>query len=336
MCLIKRQLAVPAAPAILGPRRMFDRCTYSQNWKQEQGMNIGNSGSSPHRQSTSVIPIPRSILLFPGPSRPEDEGLAAASRSDGGGYPPVIVVFSPAGGTGKTGLVANLGRALALQGEDVFLIDTSLQESLIHYFGAAHAYAGDIQTVYDRKTGTRIRLAQLPIACHGPGGDGEDWLRDEMAAVAMSCDRIVIDLSTASRWLTWRIFRMSPLLLIPMLPDWNAVLSLPAIERFLDLAADSDHLPIEPNFLLNQFNPQLPFHRTVLEELRSRVGERLLSMILHRSLDVDEALAQGKTVLEFEPDAQLSRDYLALAGWILNRSCVTGAAYACASANEAS
>jgi cellulose synthase operon protein YhjQ len=235
----------------------------------------------------------------------------------------MIVVFSPSGGTGKTGLVANLGRALSLQGEDVLLLDTSVQDNLVHYFGATRTYPGDVQTAYDRKSDTRVRLAQLPVACYGPGGDGEGWLRDEVADVAMSCDRIILDLSTASRWLSGEIFRMSPLLLVPMLPDWNAVLSLAIAVRFVEEASDPGQLPIRPNFLLNQFNPQLPFHSTVLEELRSRLGERLLPMVLHRSLDVDEALAQGKTVLDYEPDAQVSRDYRALAGWVRSQAWLT-------------
>lgn len=295
-------------------------------------MDVWNSNSSPFQQSASVSGIPSTVLRFPG--APWHEAEESESRPRGADpYPPVVVVFSPCGGTGKTGLVANLGRALALQGEEVLLLDTSLQENLIHYFGAARAYPGDVQTACDRKSDTRVRLAQLPLPCHCPGGDGESWLRDEIASIAMDCDRILIDLSTASRWLTREIFRMSPTLLIPMLPDWNAVLSLLRIEEFLDLASEPDRFPVQPHYLLNQFNPQLPFHRTVFEELRNRVGERLLSVVLHRSLDVDEALAQGKTVLDFEPDAQVSRDYRALAAWIRNRSWL---ACGCATANEAS
>lgn len=281
--------------------------------------------------------MPRTVLQFPGAAWHETENQALVAEPDEGNFPPVIVVFSPTGGTGKTSLVANLGRALALQGEDVLLLDTSLQETLNHYFGAARAYPGDVQTAYDRKSDTRVRLAQVPIVCHGPGGDGEGWLRDEIAAVAEDCDRIVIDLSTASRWLTRQIFRMSPLLLIPMLPDWNALLSLTRIEEFLEMASDGDALSIHPNFLVNQFSSQIPFHRTVFEELRSRLGERLHSVVLHRSLDVDEALAHGKTVLDFEPDAQISRAYRTLATWIRSQSCLSHGGCPCSStANEAS
>lgn len=290
-------------------------------------MDPWNSDHSPAEPSASGNPVPRTVLKFPGSAWREDR--SSFSSVEAGDVPPIVVVFSPCGGTGKTALVANLGRALALHGEEVLLLDTSLQESLIHYFGAARAYPGDVQTAYDRKTDSRVRLAQLPIGCHGPGGDGESWLRDEIAAVAADCDRIVVDLSTASRWLTRQIFRMSPLLLIPMLPDWNAVLSLTRIDEFLEMASDGDALPVQPHFILNQFNPHLPFHRTVFEELRRRVGERLHSVMLHCSLDVDEALAQGKTVLDFEPDAQVSRDYRALAGWIRSRSWLTRSECAC-------
>ena len=41
------------------------------------------------------------------------------------GAPPVVAVFSLAGGVGKTCLVATLGRALAALGEHVLLADTA-------------------------------------------------------------------------------------------------------------------------------------------------------------------------------------------------------------------
>lgn len=276
-------------------------------------------GPSPIQPSASSGALPRTVLEFPGSLwRPAGQ-RSPSPLPESDCFPAAIVVFSPSGGTGKTSLVANLGRALALDGEDVLLVDTSLQDSLVHYFGAARAYPGDIQTAYDRKTDTRVRLATLPVGCHCPGGDGEGWLRGEMAVAASECDRIVIDLSTASRWLTQQIFRMSPLLLVPMLPDWNSVLSLAGVRQFLEEAADSMGEPLQPHFLLNQFSPQVPFHRAVLEELRRRLGAELLPTVLHRSLDVDEALARGATVLDYEPDAQVSRDYRALAGWARDR-----------------
>jgi chromosome partitioning protein len=243
----------------------------------------------------------------------------------------VIVVFSPCGGTGKTSLVANLGRALALQGEDVLLLDTSLQENLAHHFGAAHAYPGDVQITCDRRSQTRLRLARLPVACYGPGRDGAGWLRDELAAVAVRCDRIVVDLSTASRWLSQQIFRLSPLLLVPMLPDWNAVLALPRIEEFLEYL-DPTSPPVRPHFILNQFDPQLHFHRAVLDELRARVGDHLLAQVLHYSIDVGEALAHGKTVLDLEPDTQIAWDYRALADWVRSRCALDRTACACGAA----
>lgn len=282
-------------------------------------MDAWNNSSSPFRPSVSAQPLPRPVLAF---SEPVQASGEQKSCSDRFGYcPPAIVVYSPCGGTGKTSLVANLGRALARDGEDVVLIDTSVQDNLVHYFGAAKACPGDVQTVCDSRTDTRIRLATLPLACHGPTGEGDGWLRGGLALAAAECDRLIIDLSTASRWLTQQIFRAQPLLLVPMLPDWNAILSLNSVREFLEEAADPGSSPLQPNFVLNQFNPQAPFHRAVLDEFRRRVGSQLLPYVLHRSLDVDEALFRGATVLDYEPEAQLSRDYRALAGWARGTSC---------------
>jgi cellulose biosynthesis protein BcsQ len=298
-------------------------------------MNPWNSSPSPAQPYDAEPRPPDAVLRFPGslPQQPEDREPLA--QQDQGDYPPVIVVFSPAGSTGETSIVANLGRALALQGEEVLLLDAPLQENLAHYFGAGPPSTGKIRTVYDPGSNTCVRLAQLPMARHDPGGDGDRLFRDELAALIRDCDRIIIDLSTASPLLIWQIFSLSPLLLVPMLPGWNAMLSVPVIDRLLQQVSRPSRLPIQPKFLLTEFDPEASFHRTVLEELRNRVGVRLLPLVLHRNLDVDEALARGETV--FDPDTRASQDYRALAAWIRSRFSVTRPKLPCVSvAKEAS
>lgn len=257
------------------------------------------------------------LLEFPRLRRQEKAAWSLLPVQETSYCPSLVVVYSPCGGSGKTGLVANLGRALALGGEEVLLIDTSQQENLFYYFGVERAYPGEVRTAYHRNSESRLRMAALPVECHGPGGEGEGWLRGELAEVASECDRVILDLSSASRWLTQQIFSHSPLLLVPVMPDWTTVLSLAGLEEFL---REFGEAACRPNFVVNQFHPGIPFHGTVLSELRTRLGGRVLPQVLHRSLDVDEALAQGMTVVDYEPEAQISRDYRALAEWVRSQA----------------
>ena len=59
---------------------------------------------------------------------------------------PVLAVFSLAGGTGKTSLVATLGRTLSANGERVLLADTAAQGLLPYYFGASELRPGAVRT----------------------------------------------------------------------------------------------------------------------------------------------------------------------------------------------
>ena len=60
--------------------------------------------------------------------------------------PPSLVVFSLAGGVGKTCLVATLGRALSALGEHVLLADTAACGLLPFYFGSRELRPGVVRT----------------------------------------------------------------------------------------------------------------------------------------------------------------------------------------------
>lgn len=293
-------------------------------------MESWNSSPYPSSRSAAEPDAPNPLLQFPAslPQQPEEREPAAQPDQDD--WPPAIVVFSPTRSAGETSIVANLGRALALQCEEVLLLDPFLHDNLARSFGVDAPSVGEVLTVSDPGSKAPIRLAQLPIARHDPGGEGDTLFRSELVALAAGCDRIVIDLSSASPLLIWQIFSMAPLLLVPMLPGWNAVLSVPAIDRFLAQVSHPDRLPIQPKFLLSQFDPAVPFHRAIRDELRNRLGVGLLPMALHRNPAADEVLDQGGTILDVHPDARMSHDFRALADWIRSHSRHSRRQMACA------
>jgi cellulose biosynthesis protein BcsQ len=284
-------------------------------------MNPWNSSSSPLPRSDAERALPGTVVRFSSLRQQFAAQSKLTPQADPGVYSRVIVVFSPGGSAGETGIVANLGRALAMHGEEVLLLDTSLQESLARCFDAEPAYAGEIQTVRDAESDGRIRLAQLPIACLQSGADSQGWVRDEISALGMDCDRIIVHLGTAAPWVTRQVFSMSPLILIPLMPGWKAVLSLAGIERLLDESSDPRSLPLQPKFLLNQYDPRIAFHRTVREELRNRLGVRLLTLSLKRTREAHEPLALRDMAPVLEQHAPVSGDFKALAAWIRSRSC---------------
>ena len=62
--------------------------------------------------------------------------------------PPILVVFSLAGGVGKTCLVATLGRVLSALGEHVLLAETAACGVLPFYFGSREMRPGVVRTFF--------------------------------------------------------------------------------------------------------------------------------------------------------------------------------------------
>jgi len=242
---------------------------------------------------------------------------------------PVLAVFSLAGGVGKTSLVASLGRALSSRGERVLLVDTAAYGLLPFFFGARDQRPGQLRTfnppgvsadapvqlvTIDPESHTQERASDRKADSQSPG---VDWLSQEVSRFAGSANRILIDLPTASGATTRRVLRLSPIVLVPVLPDMNSVVSVGAIEGFFrNNLNPSGGRAAMPFYLLNQFDYSLPLHLDVREILREQIGDRLIPFALRRSPSVSEALAEGMTVIDYAPNAEVAEDYASLAGWV--------------------
>jgi cellulose biosynthesis protein BcsQ len=132
----------------------------------------------------------------------------------------------------------------------------------------------------------------------------------------MGRHRVLLDLSTGSNWLIRRLVDSHPVVLVPMAPDMNSVMSLRAVERMFRGIVDSEGRSLLPFYVLNQFDASLPLHLDVREVFRRQLGDRLLRLAIRRSPAVSEALAEGMTVLDYAPDASVSQDYRDIALWL--------------------
>lgn len=109
---------------------------------------------------------------------------------------------------------------------------------------------------------------------------------------------------------------MHPIVLVPVTGDMNSVIGLQAVERVFRGIVDSDGRSLLPYYVLDQFDVSLPLHLDVREVLRRQLGDRLLRFVIRRSPAVSEALAEGMTVLDYQPDAPVSQDYMDVAAWL--------------------
>jgi cellulose synthase operon protein YhjQ len=231
---------------------------------------------------------------------------------------PILAVFSLAGGVGKTSMVATVGRALSSMGEKVLLTDTTSHGLLPFYFGASELRHGTVRTFSppSGSTDAPIYLVSYDVEQAGNDQVAQDQLAEDIINNSRGTHRILLDLTSSSSWIVRRMFRLNPTILVPVAPDMNSVISLQTVEKFFHGINDGDGRPLQPFYVLNQFDTSLPLHLDVREVLRRQLGDRLLPFVIRRAPAVSEALAEGMTVVDYAPDAPVAEDYLNVATWL--------------------
>jgi cellulose synthase operon protein YhjQ len=227
-------------------------------------------------------------------------------------HPPVVALFSLAGGVGKTCLVATLGRALAALGEHLLLADTPATGMLPFYFGSRASRSGAVRTFFPpgpilgAESDAPVQVLNLPPERY-PGSERDPWLTDLLNGGRLA-NRILVDVATASQETASRLLRLRPTVLVPVLPDMSSVVSLGLLEALPESG--------EKLYLLNQFDDESPLHLDVRAILQQQLGDRLLPLVVRRSPAVSEALAEGMTVIDYAPDSPVAEDYRVLASWL--------------------
>jgi cellulose synthase operon protein YhjQ len=235
--------------------------------------------------------------------------------------PPMVVVFSLAGGVGKTCLVATLGRVLSALGEHVLLAETAACGILPFYFGSRELRPGVVRTFFPPGAfGEDCDAPVQMLNLQGDGSPGESSQHDPLLADLLrdgrGASRIVVDVATANRKWMSRLLSLRPTLLVPILPDMSSVACLGSLEA-LDAGSASGEKAL---YLLNQFDASSPLHRDVRAILQQQLGDRLLPFVLRRSSLVSEALAEGMTLIDYVPGSEVAADYRDLAGWLRSLS----------------
>jgi cellulose synthase operon protein YhjQ len=241
---------------------------------------------------------------------------------------PVVAVFSLAGGVGKTSLVATLGRALSARGERVLLVDTAPYGLLPFFFGARDQRPGMLRTFSPpgNSGDAPIQMVTIDPEGMGPDNTSQEPLSTEIGTYSRGSSRIIVDLATASGATTRRILRMSPLVLVPLIPDMNSVVSFSSIDSFFQHNGPASAKAL-PHYVLNQFDPSLPLHLDIREVLREQLGDRLLPFVLRRTPAVSEALAEGMTVMDYAPNSTVAEDFGNLASWVKSQSAPASSTY---------
>jgi cellulose biosynthesis protein BcsQ len=235
--------------------------------------------------------------------------VAMRAAYPGSGKPsPVIGIYSVAGGAGKTTVSANLAKTLCSLGEQLLLVDASGRGLLPFYFGATGLRAGTRKFVAPGVNAPFIQTITAGIVT-------SEWLEGEVKPLMYASQRTIFDLGPLCGILLPTIFSMCTVVLIPLLPDLNSIVTVAAIENSLN-AQSTGLKPPTVFYLFNRFDEQSINDQQAREFVARQCGNRLLPTTLRHDWTLTEALHGGISASDHTPGSELSHDYLELALWV--------------------
>jgi chromosome partitioning protein len=244
-----------------------------------------------------------------------------------------IAVLSLKGGTGKTTTVRTLADVFRRIGLDVLCVDLDPQGNLSDYFdvpadasptiadvlsGAAKAKAAS----HDGIIPATPILAEVERAMSGKMGR-ELVLRKALKDARKQHDLVLIDCPPALGLLTINGLVAADWALISSEAQYFALQGVNGVLEALGQAKEFYNDDLEfLGVVLNIADMRTVHSREAYEKLSEHFGEKVFDTVIRASIAYAESAESARSILETRPD--LGRDYLELAGEVLNRTGLNG------------
>lgn len=242
----------------------------------------------------------------------------------------IISFTNNKGGTGKTTTSVNLATALALTGKRVLLVDLDPQGNSTVGVGLEKAKL--LYTVYDVLTqnkrvqevtlATKIEnLSVLPSNLDLAGAEvelssvpGREFiLREALSQVKHKYDAVLIDCPPNVGILTLNAIVASDLLVIPVQCEFYPMEGLPTLLKVMGMVRSRLKTNFDYRVLLTMYDSRTQLSKSVVRQVKEKFGDRVLSVVVRRSVRMAEAPSKGVPGVIFSPKNQASEEYRELA-----------------------
>jgi chromosome partitioning protein len=241
----------------------------------------------------------------------------------------IIAIVNHKGGVGKTTTTANLGKALALEGKKVLVIDIDPQANLSQSLG--------VESVENSIYHSLIENTPLPLHLLDENfylcpsdldlSEAETKLQNDVNGYfqlkkllkKQNFDYCLIDCPPSLGILTVNALVAATDLLIVVQAEF---LAMKGLQNILDLTERiQENLNPELNILgmlITQLNNTV-FRKSVSETVKDMYQSSVFETSIRQNIALAEATSQGKSIFEYAPDSNGAEDYRKLAKEILNK-----------------
>lgn len=249
----------------------------------------------------------------------------------------IIAVINQKGGCGKTTTAINLGACLAGLSRRVLVVDLDPQAHATLGFGVDQGEfrlssydllmeGRDGLLSSDMIISLNERLDLIPsdvmLSAAEPvllQRDGrEHVLESVLAPLDGRYDFVVLDCPPNIGVLTFNALYACTEAIIPMESGLFALHGLAKLLETIEVVNGNREVPIEVHALATMFDRRTRIAHESLEELRKHMRGRVFRTVVNFNVKLKEASGYGMHILEYDPDSQGAKDYLALAREVLS------------------
>lgn len=248
-----------------------------------------------------------------------------------------IILANAKGGTGKTTCAVNLSACLAFHhGKRVLGIDLDPQGSFGISYGvdprqvadstAYHLLTAEAPDVREYIKEIRPNLHLIPNAI-SPDTENrlesshnrDSLLRMRLRQIKNQYDYVVIDTPPAMRTATMNAIVAADEVIVVVDCGFYALYGLTDLMRQIARVSDAhEKNGLMVRGLLNMFNRGQNLDRDIKNEVSEFFGGLMIQTIIHKNVRLAEAASSSQAIIEFDPSAVGSFDFLKLSKELLN------------------